>query len=122
MCRKQREREKEKEKRERERDAQRQRDRETKRREDGEVEIGTVLEAPVPERSVFVKKTNVLVKYMFCHAPWNCRSIETQARAHIDIHTHTRYVCRGSGVRRARGHAFARRCVRKGNPTTKKHA
>ena len=44
------------------------------------VYIGTVLEAPVPERSASVKINVSLVKCIFVHAPWNCRIIETQAR------------------------------------------
>ena len=36
--------------------------------------LGTILEAPVPERSAFEKKKVPLVKYMVFHARWNCDS------------------------------------------------
>ena len=49
--------------------------------------FGTILEAPVPERSGLVKNNASLVKYMCVHAPWNCRGIETQARG-PHIHTY----------------------------------
>ena len=45
-----------------------------------------MLEAPIPKDSGLVRTKASLVKHIIiCHAPWNCRSIETQARG---THTH----------------------------------
>ena len=63
--------------------------------------IGKVLEAPIPIKSGVIKKKVSLVKHRFVHAPWNCRSTETQARG---THTHTYYCRRPAtpGCRRSR--------------------
>ena len=52
--------------------------------------IGRTLEAPIPKKSGLVRNKRLFSKASICppsfRAPWNCRSIETQARG---THTHT---------------------------------